>query len=119
MKKFLGIAIFILGFTHCYAQSAFSEFRKEMKEIEAQERLYTDIVFKKNDYSQQYKDSVYQHLAKLREDKLAFARKSIDENRDDKNFVWAWGIYVQNFLTLDEMEAELKKFTPKVQQTEE
>ena len=78
-----------------------------------------DVVFKKNDYSQHYKDSVYQHLAKLREDKLAFAHKAINENRNDKAFIWVLNVYVQNFLTLDELEAELKKFTPEVQQSEE
>ena len=119
MKRILAAIVLILGFANCNNQSPFESFREEMKKIETQEREYIDVVFKKNDYSQQYKDSVYQHLAKLREDKLAFARKSIDDNRNDKNFVWVLGIYVQNFLTLDELEAELKKFSPTVQQTEE
>ena len=118
--KIIFIAIIILvSQTISFAQSPYQNFREEMKKIETQEREYMDIVFNKNDYSKHYKDSVLQHLTELRKDKLAFARKSIDANRDDKNFVQVLSIYVQNFLTLDELEAELKKFTPEVQQSEE
>ena len=118
--KIIFIAIIILvSQTISFAQSPYQNFREEMKKIETQEREYMDIVFNKNNYSKHYKDSVLQHLTKLRKDKLAFARKSIDANRDDKNFVQVLSIYVQNFLTLDELKAELKKFTPEVQQSEE
>lgn len=120
MKKFTFVLIgLIISLLSCQQKTPFESFRAEMQKIETQEREYMDVVFKKNDYSQHYKDSVYQHLAKLREDKLAFARKAIDENRDDKAFIWVLNVYVQNFLTLDELEAELKKFTPEVQQSEE
>lgn len=111
--------IILVSQTISFAQSPYQNFREEMKKIETQEREYMDIVFNKNNYSKHYKDSVLQHLTKLRKDKLAFARKSIDANRDDKNFVQVLSIYVQNFLTLDELEAELKKFTPEVQLTKE
>lgn len=120
MKKITLILIgLIISLLSCQQKTPFESFRAEMQKIETQEREYMDVVFKKNDYSQHYKDSVYQHLAKLREDKLAFARKAIDENRDDKAFIWVLNVYVQNFLTLDELEAELKKFTPEVQLTKE
>lgn len=120
MKKILFIIILLpIGLGNCIAQTAFEKFRAEMTKIETQEREYMDVVWGKNDYSKAYKDSVYQHLAKLREDKLAFAKSSIDANRNDKQFVWVLNVYVQNFLTLDELEAELKKFTPEVQQTKE
>lgn len=111
--------IILVSQTISFAQSPYQNFREEMKKIETQEREYMDIVFNKNNYSKHYKDSILQHLTKLRKDKLAFARKSIDANRDDKNFVQVLSIYVQNFLTLDELEAELKKFTPEVQLTKE
>ena len=119
MRQFTLIVIGLLSLLSCTQKITYDTFRAEMQKIETQEREYMDVVFKKNDYSQQYKDSVYQHLAKLREDKLAFARKAINENRDDKAFIWVLNVYVQNFLTLDELEAELKKFTPEVQQSEE
>ncbi len=119
MKKITLILIGLISLLSCQQKTPFESFRAEMQKIETQEREYMDVVFKKNDYSQHYKDSVYQHLAKLREDKLAFARKAIDENRDDKAFIWVLNVYVQNFLTLDELEAELKKFTPEVQLTKE
>lgn len=120
MKFIITTTIFIMiSLLSCKQQISYESFRTEMQKIEAQEREYMDVVFKKNDYSQHYKDSVYQHLAKLREDKLAFARKAIDENRNDKAFIEVLNIYVQNFLTLDELEAELKKFTPEVQLTKE
>ena len=120
MKKIFFIIILLpIGLGNCIAQTAFEKFRAEMTKIETQEREYTDAIWGKNDHSKTYKDSVYQHLAKLREDKLAFARSSISANRNDKQFVWVLNVYVQNFLTLDELEAELKKFTPEVQQSEE
>ena len=112
MKKIFFIIILLpIGLGNCIAQTAFEKFRAEMTKIETQEREYTDAIWGKNDHSKTYKDSVYQHLAKLREDKLAFARSSISANRNDKQFVWVLNVYVQNFLTLDELEAELKKFT--------
>ena len=51
-------------------------------------------------------------------EKVEFAKNAIRENRDDERFLKVLDIYVRNFLSLDEFEAELKSFSPKVQKTE-
>ena len=119
MKSILITFIMLAGFSSVYAQDVLERFQQEMKKVEVQEREYMNVVFGKNDYSQVYKDSIGGLLQKLRQEKRDFAQKTVDENRSDKRFVKVLGIYVQNYLTIDELEADLKKFSPEVQKEQE
>lgn len=72
----------------------------------------------KSNFSQDYKDSVYKKHQVLVKEKVEFAKNTIRENRDDERFLKVLDIYVRNFLSLDEFEAELKMFSFQVQKTE-
>lgn len=100
------------------AQDAFEVFQKEMKVLEDQENQYHNVIWGKNDYTKHYKDSVYGHLVKVRKDKVSLAHRFIDNNLDNKRSLWVLNVYIQNFLSLDELETALKKFTPEVQKSE-
>lgn len=90
-----------------------------MKKLEQEAQSYREVIWGKNNHPKAYKDSIGVLYQKIRMDKLAFARKAIDTNRGDKRFIWVLDVYVQNFLTIDELEEELKKFTPAVQREKE
>lgn len=122
MKKgFVCIVLLLSCWFNSYAQEdsqkKFREFQDKMRVIEQEECGYIDYIWGKEKHTDAQKDSVNQKLIKLRERKVAFAQKSIDENRNDEHFLWVLDIYIRNFLTTDEFEAELKKFTPEVQAT--
>ena len=78
--------------------------------IEKQENEYRKVIWGENDSSQDYKDSVYKKHQVLVKEKVEFAKNTIRENRDDERFLKVLDIYVRNFLSLDELEAELKMF---------
>ena len=86
--------------------------------IEKQENEYRKVIWGENDSSQDYKDSVYKKHQVLVKEKVEFAKNTIRENRDDERFLKVLDIYVRNFLSLDEFEAELKMFSFQVQKTE-
>lgn len=119
MKNIL--LILTLGLLPCFsmAQDAYDRFRKEMAGVESRERELRDAIWGKNDNTQEYKDSVGQILEVLVQDKKDFALQAVRKNPDDARFLKVLDIYVRNFLSLDEYEAELKHFSSKVQQTEE
>lgn len=71
------------------------------------------MIFGKNDYPEHYKDSIVELYQAIRQEKREFAQRAVDNNRLDKRFVKVLGIYVQNYLTLDELEADLKNSLPK------
>ena len=93
-----------------FAQDKYEIFRKEMSLIEKQENEYRKVIWGKNDFSQDYKDSFYKKHQVLVKEKVEFAKNAIRENRDDERFLKVLDIYVRNFLSLDEFEAELKMF---------
>ena len=101
-----------------FAQDKYEIFRKEMFLIEKQENEYRKVIWGENDSSQDYKDSVYKKHQVLVKEKVEFAKNTIRENRDDERFLKVLDIYVRNFLSLDEFEAELKMFSFQVQKTE-
>lgn len=98
-----------------FAQDKYEIFRKEMFLIEKQENEYRKVIWGENDSSQDYKDSVYKKHQVLVKEKVEFAKNTIRENRDDERFLKVLDIYVRNFLSLDEFEAELKMFSFQVQ----
>ena len=100
------------------AQDKYEVFRKEMSLIEKQENEYRKVIWGENDFSQDYKDSIYKKHQVLVKEKVEFAKNAIRENRDDERFRKVLDIYVRNFLSLDEFETELKSFSPKVQKME-
>lgn len=100
------------------AQDKYEVFRKEMSLIEKQENEYRKVIWGENDFSQDYKDSIYKKHQVLVKEKVEFAKNAIRENRDDERFLKVLDIYVRNFLSLDEFETELKSFSPKVQKME-
>ncbi len=101
------------------AQDNYEVFRKKMSEIEKREKELRNVIWGKNDYSKHYKDSVWKILDVLVQDKKNFALQSVRENPEDSRFLQVLDIYVRNFLTLDEFETELKRFSEKVQETED
>ena len=113
--------VIILLFCPCislFAQDRYEEFKKGMSLIEKQENEYRKVIWGKNDFTQEYKDSVYKKHQVLVKEKVEFAHTALRNNRDDERFLKVLDIYVRNFLSLDEFEAELKLFSPRVQQTE-
>ena len=119
MKYIVVFLILFSGFSCVRAQDAYEQFRTEMKKLETREREYHSVIFGKNDYPEHYKDSIVELYQAIRQEKREFAQRAVDNNRLDKRFVKVLGIYVQNYLTLDELEADLKKFSPEVQKEQE
>ena len=119
MKYIVVFLILFSGFSGVRAQDAYEQFRTEMKKLETREREYHSVIFGKNDYPEHYKDSIVELYQAIRQEKREFAQRAVDNNRLDKRFVKVLGIYVQNYLTLDELEADLKKFSPEVQKEQE
>lgn len=119
IRKFVFMFLCLCMANMVFAQDALEKFRQEMGKLEARERVYHSVIFGKNDYSDRYKDSIGNFYQAIRKEKRDFAQKSIDANRSDKRFIKVLSIYVQNYLTLDELEANLKQFSPEVQKEQE
>ena len=119
MKIILTSIIICVSCLCAYAQDAFEAFKQDMKKLEDVEQEYREVIWGKNNFQEAYKDSVTILYQKVRLDKLDLAKKAMDANRNDKRFLWVLNVYVQNFLTLDELEAELNKFSPTVQNDKE
>ena len=115
---FIIIILTFCSLASSLAQGKYEVFRKEMSLIEKQENEYRKVIWGENDFSQDYKDSVYKKHQVLVKEKVEFAKNTIRENRDDERFLKVLDIYVRNFLSLDEFEAELKMFSFQVQKTE-
>lgn len=121
MKSIL-ISIFMLtAVLSGFAQSPYDTFREKMSKLEASESELGRIVWGKENQSlpQAYKDSVFQIVQQVRADKRELARTYIDANRDDKRAIQVLNIYLRNFMSLDELEADLQKFSPTVKQEKE
>ena len=87
MKQTLLIITFLLsGYLQNFAQN-YETFVTEMKKLEQEEKEYSGILFRKNDYSAEYKKGFEPKLKKVREEKVTLARKAIEANPDDKRFV--------------------------------
>lgn len=120
LKNIILAGVLCLSATvNVWAQDAYENFRKEMKILEDQERVFWNVIFGKEKYSDEYKGIVSKPFQTIREAKVALAKQSIDANLNDKRFIQVLSIYVQNFLTNDELEAYIDKFAPEVQTTEE
>lgn len=119
MKKSILFIIIFLSLMIVQAQDHYDTFRNGMTAIEKQEQEIRSVIWGKNNYTQLHKDSVYKEYQVLVKDKVQFAQRAIDSNRADKRFLKVLDIYVRNFLTLDEFEAELKQFSPEVQASPE
>ena len=118
--KYILIGLLLLsGFSNVRAQDALDKFRQEMGKLESLESEYHKVIFGKKDYPKHYTDSIGKLFQAIRQEKRDFAQKAVDNNRSDKRFVKVLGIYVQNYLTIDELEADLKKFSPEVQKEQE
>lgn len=116
-KGFICIVFLLSTWIGLQAQDKVMDFRTKMSVIEQEERGYVDYIWGKKKHTDAQKDSVSQLLTKLRERKVAFAKKSVEENRDDERFVEVLAIYLRNYIGEDGFETELKKFTPEVQAT--
>lgn len=57
-----------------FAQDKYEMFRKEMSTIEKLENEYREVIWGKNDFSQEYKDSVYKKHQILVKEKVEFAK---------------------------------------------
>ena len=111
LNIFIIIILTFCPLASLFAQDKYEIFRKEMFLIEKQENEYRKVIWGENDFSQDYKDSVYKKHQVLVKEKVEFAKNTIRENRDDERFLKVLDIYVRNFLSLDEFEAELKMFS--------
>lgn len=118
MRTIFVICMLLFPCAGLLAQDRYEAFRKDMGQIEKQEREYRDVLWGKNDFSKSYRDSVSVVFKALLEEKVDFAKQAVRDNGDDERFLRVLDIYVRNFLTLDEFEAELKSFSPRVQGTE-
>lgn len=112
MKKLL----FTIGLILATGMSTFAQdydtFLTKMKEIEAEEKECMNTVFKNKELSDAEKEPYVAKLKDVRARKLEWAKQAIHANPDDKRFVDVLNFYVFNFLTIDELNAELERFTP-------
>lgn len=110
MKKLvLAIALLASPLFSSFAQD-YNTFLTEMKKIEAEEKECMNMVFKNKDLSDAEKEPYKAKLKDVRARKLDYAKKAIDNNRNDKRFVDVLNFYVFNFLTIDELSQSLDKF---------
>lgn len=73
MKQTLLIITFLLsGYLQNFAQN-YETFVTEMKKLEQEEKEYSGILFRKNDYSAEYKKGFEPKLKKVREEKVTLA----------------------------------------------
>lgn len=98
---------------------ALDKFRQEMGKLESLESEYHKVIFGKKVIRNIIQTVLESFFRRSRQEKRDFAQKAVDNNRSDKRFVKVLGIYVQNYLTIDELEADLKKFSPEVQKEQE
>lgn len=100
MKQTLLIITFLLsGYLQNFAQN-YETFVTEMKKLEQEEKEYSGILFRKNDYSAEYKKGFEPKLKKVREEKVTLARKAIEANPDDKRFVDVLNFYLSTISPL-------------------
>ena len=97
---FIIIILTFCPLANLLAQDKYEVFRKEMSLIEKQENEYRKVIWGENDFSQDYKDSIYKKHQVLVKEKVEFAKNAIRENRDDERFLKVLDIYVRNFLSL-------------------
>ena len=94
-------------------------FMSHMTELEKQEKEYWKIVFDRTGkYTEEQKAEAKPKMDKVRAEKVLWARQGIEANYGDKRFLYVLNTYLFNFLTIDELDAMLTKFTPEVQQEE-
>ncbi len=92
-------------------------FKSHMAELEKQEKEHWTVVFDRTGkYTDAEKDVAKPKMDKVRAEKVLWARQGIEANYGDKRFLDVLNIYLFNFLTIDELDAMLTKFTPEVQQ---
>ena len=116
MKQTLLIITFLLsGYLQNFAQN-YETFVTEMKKLEQEEKEYSGILFRKNDYSAEYKKGFEPKLKKVREEKVTLARKAIEANSDDKRFVDVLNFYLFNYLSIEELDRMLDRFTADARQ---
>ena len=92
-------------------QSDNTEFMAEMKEIEAEEKECMNTVFKNKELSDAEKEPYVAKLKDIRARKLDWAKQALHANPGDKRFVDVLNFYIFNFLTIDELNTELERFT--------
>lgn len=94
-------------------------FTRVMEELEKEEKEHWNVVFDSTGkYTDAQKAETKPKMDKARELKKEWARTGIEANYTDKRFLDVLNIYLFNFLTIDELNAMLDKFTPEVQQQE-
>lgn len=112
MKRILLMAILTASFTYSLQAQDYDTFLTEMKKIEAEEKECMNVIFKNKELSDTEKEPYKNKLKDVRARKLDYAKKAIDNNRNDKRFVDVLNFYVFNFLTIDELNQSLDKFGP-------
>jgi len=112
MKQIL-IALALICYCHitAFAQD-YDTFLTKMKEIEAEEKECMNTVFKNKELSDAEKEPYVAKLKDIRARKLDWAKQALHANPGDKRFVDVLNFYIFNFLTIDELNTELERFTP-------
>ena len=111
MKQIL-IALALICYCHitAFAQD-YDTFLTKMKEIEAEEKECMNTVFKNKELSDAEKEPYVAKLKDVRARKLDWAKQALHANPGDKRFVDVLNFYIFNFLTIDELNTELERFT--------
>ena len=111
MKQIL-IALALICYCHitAFAQD-YDTFLTKMKEIEAEEKECMNTVFKNKELSDAEKELYVAKLKDIRARKLDWAKQALHANPGDKRFVDVLNFYIFNFLTIDELNTELERFT--------
>ena len=119
MKTIVLTILFFATVVPAIAQDALETFQKGMRKLEAQEQIYRNAIWGKNSFPQTYKDSIAVHLEEVRAEMWNLAQSAINENRKDQRFINVLYTYLRNFMSLDEYEAELDKFSSEVKKEKE
>ena len=90
----------------------YDTFLTKMKEIEAEEKECMNTIFKNKELSDAEKEPYVAKLKDVRARKLDWAKQALHANPGDKRFVDVLNFYIFNFLTIDELNTELERFTP-------
>lgn len=112
MKKLLLSAGLLLASCFTAFAQDYDTFLTKMKEIEAEEKECMNTVFKNKELSDAEKEPYVAKLKDVRARKLDWAKQALHANPGDKRFVDVLNFYIFNFLTIDELNTELERFTP-------
>ncbi|MGM9713188.1 MAG: TlpA family protein disulfide reductase [Prevotella sp.] len=113
MKRLLLLFAFAVAASLNITAQDYDTFMKEMRKLETEEKEYQKILFgRDNTYTDAQKDEAKPKMKRVREQKMELAKKAINANLSDPRFIDVLSVYVFNFLSIEELDKQLERFTP-------